>query len=574
MCDDELRTCAPNDAKMRRFRAFYQTKRRFCLPFAILLAALCATAFLGCGMLGVTLLSDDVALITWGREAVGPAFWKPWLGNRLTGDADSPPYYRPLTLLSHGCDALLWGWAPAGHRLTNLILHFGNVLLVAALVRAVWPRWPRTLAFWAALLFALHPVHESALWWIACRMELLCAFLYLASATLLAKHFDKPGKGLLSLSLLAGILAFTAKEMAYTLPCIWFALALFKLRAPSLRRRLRTAVLYALPMGFVAAGFMALRLTRMSAESTLFALDVTPEHVLTVIRLATRYLLFPFHLSLRELLREHPWGALLAFAVVAAACWSLRRRAYAVPVAAGAAWIVVTAALLLRTMSPWTLYLPSAGFCLALAGFAPVGFSRRECIPAFVMLSLLSAYVLQLETRKEVWWEADRVTRTCIDDFSRAVLTEERGDPVLLCAPGAVADIPTLLHYFGMRMRLETGRQDLDPQVLTFVMLPAGSEHAEINIEKIDARVWRVRPADPATTFLFPQKGYEFQQYPANTAIEMPWGLLALRGANIAGEPTALDIQVSPEACDAWQGRKWYTFDGKHLVALPAPMAP
>ncbi|HPK00773.1 MAG TPA: hypothetical protein PKW60_14900, partial [Candidatus Hydrogenedentes bacterium] len=340
------------------------------------------------------------------------------------------------------------------------------------------------------------------------------------------------------------------------------------------RIRLRMAALYALPMAFVAAGFMALRLMRMSAESTLFALDVTPGHALTVIRLATRYLLFPFHLSLRELVREHPWGALAAFAVAAGACWSLRRRAYAMPVAAGAAWTVVTAALLLRTMSPWTLYLPSAGFCLALAGFAPAGCSRRECVPAAVMITLLFAYTLQLEARKEAWWEADRVTRTCIDDFRHAVLDEERGDPILVCAPGAVADIPTLLHYFDMRMRLETGRQDLDPLVLAFVMLPAEPQNTEILVKKEDAGMWRVQPADPGTTFLFPQKGYEFQQYPANTAIKMPWGKATLRGANIAGEPTGLDIQVAPEAYVAWQGRKWYTFDGKHLVALPAQIAP
>ncbi len=539
------------------------------MPVVVVLAAVCATVFLGHGVLGVAFLSDDVALVTWGREAVGPAFWKPWLGNRLTGEAGSPPYYRPLTLLSHGCDAALWGWTPSGHRLTNLMLHLGNTLLVFALVRVALPDRPGTLAFWTALLFALHPVHETAVWWISCRMELLCAFFYLASVTLFGLFMKKRGAWLLLLSVSAGVLAFTAKEMAYTLPCAWFGLALLKTDAASLRARFRTALVCALPMASVAAGFMALRLTRMPAENTLFALDVTPGHVLMVIRLAARYLVFPFHLSLRALVREYPWGVLIVLAVLAGLFWSLRRRICSLPVAAGMAWTVITALVLIRTMSPWTLYLPSVGFCLALAGFAPAGLARREWTAALVMLAVLLAYTVQLEARKTAWKETDRVTRAFIDEFRHAVAEEGLCGPVVLCAPGAVADVPALLHYFEMRMRLETGRQDLEPEVLAFVMLPVEPARRGIAIEKADAASWRVTPADPATTFLFPHKGYEFQQYPSNTAIETPWGGVTLRGANVAGELTALEVRPNPAALAAWQGRTWYTFDGEHLVVLP-----
>ena len=90
-------------------------------------AGFCSTVYLGTGMLGVTFLSDDIGLITWGKQATGPGFWKPWTGNRLTGEAGSPRYFRPLTLLSHGLDAALWGWTPSGHQLTNLILPFLKV---------------------------------------------------------------------------------------------------------------------------------------------------------------------------------------------------------------------------------------------------------------------------------------------------------------------------------------------------------------------------------------------------------------------------------------------------------------
>jgi len=548
--------------------------RRHRVALLAVLATVCVTVFLGAGTIGVTFLSDDVALITWGREAIGPGFWRPWLGNQLTGEAGSPPYYRPLTLVSHGVDAALWGWTPAGHRLTSLILHFLDTLLVFALVRVVLPDRPKMLAFWTAVLFAIHPVHETALWWISCRMELLCAFFYL-TCVILFGVFMKERKGwFLFLSTLAGVLALTAKEMAYTLPCICFALALLKAGPRPPAARFRTAFLCALPMAIVAAGFMALRLTRMPVGNTLFALDVTPRHVLAVIRLTARYLAFPFHLSLRQLLRELPMAVLAAFAALAGLLWPVRRRLFSLPVALGTAWTLTTAILLVRTMSPWTLYLPSAGFCLALAAFAPMTLRPREWTAAVLTLLVLAAYTLQLETRKDAWRETDRVTRAFIEEFKAVTAEEGARKPVIVCAPGAVADIPALLHYFEMRMRLETGLRDLDPTALTFVMLPADHNRQAITFKKTSDTGWLVKPGDPETTFLFPHRGYEFQQYQSGTLVKEPWGTLRLRGANVPGESAALEVQLTPSVAKEWKNREWYGFNGKKLIAFPAITMP
>lgn len=547
-------------------------RHRFSVLAVIALS--CSTVYLGTGMLGVTFLSDDIGLITWGKQATGPGFWKPWTGNRLTGEAGSPRYFRPLTLLSHGLDAALWGWTPSGHRLTNLILHFLNSLLVFALVRALLPEKRPVLAFWTALSFALHPVHETAVWWIACRMELLCAFFYLMCLLLFEEFLKKRKRVWLCASVLSAALALASKEMAYTLPVTCFGLGLLKAHGASPFRRLGTAAVRAFPVGLVATGFLLLRLTEMPVGATLFALEVTPAHAVTVVRLAIRYLAFPFHVSLRQTWNEHPFILLTGLLALTGLLWPLRRRVFSWPVALGIAWIASTAILLMRTMSPWSLYLPSAGFCLVLSAIAEPGTKWREWSAAALTLGVLTAYMVQWDARKDTWQEVDNVTRSFINDVRAIAIDEGVNDPVIVCAPGAVGTIPTLLHYFDMRMRHETGQKDFNATVLTFVMVPAEPEVRSIRMEQSADLSWLVTPAEASTTFLFPEKDYEFQQYPSGTSIEAPWGLLTLRGANTTEESTALEVRLTHDAVSQWRTRKWYGFDGRRLVALAPDARP
>ncbi|MCZ6770265.1 MAG: hypothetical protein O7D93_13570, partial [Acidobacteria bacterium] len=63
-------------------------------------------------------------------------------------------FWHPLTWLSHMLDYQLFGLNPAGHHLTNLLLHLANVLLLFGVLHQM------TGAVWrsalVAALFALH----------------------------------------------------------------------------------------------------------------------------------------------------------------------------------------------------------------------------------------------------------------------------------------------------------------------------------------------------------------------------------------------------------------------------------
>ena len=145
-------------------------------------------------------------------------------------------HYRPVQNLSFIVDYFLWDTNTFGFHCTNLLLHGGSAvalyfLLLRLLRSALKPDCPGEkssflsgLAFFGALLWAVHPVHSAAIDYISGRADSL-AFLFAASAWVLVfrARDHKPGaiRHLLFLSAaLLGLLALCSRETA----CIWFLL--------------------------------------------------------------------------------------------------------------------------------------------------------------------------------------------------------------------------------------------------------------------------------------------------------------------------------------------------------------
>ena len=113
----------------------------------------------------------------------------PWLRNAsissmftrnvwgFIGPRGASNYYRPLMhLVNLGCYRL-FRFHPWGYHLLSLLVHAGCTLLVLLIARKIG--FSETIAFWGALLFALHPIHTEAVAWIAANTELIYTFLVL-----------------------------------------------------------------------------------------------------------------------------------------------------------------------------------------------------------------------------------------------------------------------------------------------------------------------------------------------------------------------------------------------------------
>jgi hypothetical protein len=147
-------------------------------------------------------------------------------------------HYRPLQNLSFMADYFFWNNNTFGFHLTNLLLHAGSAVMLYFLVKRLLrvareTEWLRSksnfisdLAFFIALIWAVHPVHSAAVDYISGRADSL-AFLFASSGwylTFRAREM-KPGgaRYLLFLSAaLLGLLALCSRETAG----LWFALFL------------------------------------------------------------------------------------------------------------------------------------------------------------------------------------------------------------------------------------------------------------------------------------------------------------------------------------------------------------
>lgn len=100
------------------------------------------------------------------------------------------PQYYPLVLSSFWIEHRLWGLAPTGFHLTNVLLHAVNVVLLWVLLR----RLGVPGAWLAAAVFAAHPVHVESVAWITERKNVLSGLFYLA-AFLAYLEFCMPADG-------------------------------------------------------------------------------------------------------------------------------------------------------------------------------------------------------------------------------------------------------------------------------------------------------------------------------------------------------------------------------------------
>ena len=118
-----------------------------------------------------------------GRYGLTPA--NPSLQKGTLGEA----HYWPILYTTFWLEHRIWGFAPAGYHVVNILLHFANTaLLWRLLLRLGVPG-----AWFAAALFAVHPVHTESVAWIIARKDLLSGTVLPMGGTRVAELHRKSG---------------------------------------------------------------------------------------------------------------------------------------------------------------------------------------------------------------------------------------------------------------------------------------------------------------------------------------------------------------------------------------------
>lgn len=362
-------------------------------------------------------------------DLLTPNIW----GFARAGVREHINYYRPLQMVTYRLTADVFGLDASAFHAVNLAFHVIAVLLAFALFYRLTGRLG--LAFAAAALFAVHPIHAEAVDWIAALPDIGCTAFLLLAFLLFVPGRDQASQPLPAkprrvrvLFLVVSFVAFAAallwKETAIVFPLAVMAYV-FCLSEDAAPRRIGSALKLSLPywcilglyflLRFRVLGFIVIRqrnwiLTRF--EFALTALSLILQYcwkLLVPVGLNAYYLFVPV-----RTLRDPRAIAAILFLILAAGAilYGLRR---APLVSFAALWVFVALIPVLNVyavgrnvFSERYLYLPSVGFCLLIVLMAVrVGRSLperfRSPAAAVVLGAVLLLFAALTFARNSVW---------------------------------------------------------------------------------------------------------------------------------------------------------------------------
>ncbi len=172
-------------------------------------------------------------------------------------------YWRPTFTAWHILNYRLFGVAPFGWHLLNVLLHAGVTLLAFLFLRKL--EFTAAIAFAIALIFAVHPVHVESVAWVSGSPDLLFSLALLGSLWFADTYAGSRSTKHLALAALLYALALGAKEIGIIcLPLYYFVLARHE---PDKKKPLD----YKMPLlllAAIAAGWFLLRMNILGGLSS------------------------------------------------------------------------------------------------------------------------------------------------------------------------------------------------------------------------------------------------------------------------------------------------------------------
>ena len=465
------------------------------LPYALLLLSVCA-AFWRAPFLDYVYY-DDKQYIS-GNPMVADG-----LGLRPLKEAFTSTYasnWHPLTWISHQLDVSLFGLAPAGHHVVNVLLHLCTTLLLYVFLRCATRErftsfWP---AFFAAAFFAVHPLRVESVAWLAERKDVLSSLFWVAAMLfhlLYARSSRLPYYAATCGAMAFGLLA---KPMLVTLPLALLILDYWPLgrmpgapagaAPPASWRRL---FLEKLPLLLMAGA--SSWITMIAQQTAMGSWEELPLsiRIANALQSYVRYVgkmvwpgdLIPYYPHAGHTIS---WSvsALCGTALLGAcaAAWVWRKRA---PwFAAGWSWYLLTLVPVIgvvqvggQAMADRYTYIPSIGIAAALCfGIAALLRGRARASKIGVILGLCLILALGAATQRLTWyWRGPKAL------FSRsvAIAPSDLAHNNLANAYAMEGNLPMALHHFYKGMQLNPINH-ISPYNAGHILLQMGQPHEAI----------------------------------------------------------------------------------------------
>ena len=263
-----------------------------------------------------------------GAEAVREwsGLWRIWLS---PAEIENESHYWPLVYTTFWLEHKLWGFAPIGYHVVNVLLHLANTFLLWHLMR----RLTVPGAWLVAAVFAVHPLHVESVAWVMERKDVLSALFYLAAVLVWLRFVEEPRLGRYLLALALFVLGLLAKSIVITLPMALLIWHWWKKGRVTWNDLFRLTPFFLVGLG-IAVADVSYTLSRSVRDPTLFDYSLL-ERVLIAARALWFYvgkLLWPVDLAVIyprweiDVADPLAWGYVIAACAVAALLWLARHR--------------------------------------------------------------------------------------------------------------------------------------------------------------------------------------------------------------------------------------------------------
>jgi tetratricopeptide (TPR) repeat protein len=393
--------------------------------------------------------------------------------------------YVPLVVLSFAVEVHFFGLDPFVIHFTSLFIHLMTTIMIFSVVK----RWKFSdeAAFFAALLFGIHPLHVEAVAWTSARKDILSSF-FLFSSMLSYYRFEKDeGHHRLQygLSLLFFLAAICSKATVMFLPFFFMAESL--ITGTSFKRTVRNMVPFILISLFFSglvifslddAGGLSFGKKFSFIESLVIAgYDIIFYLSKTVVPVGLSSV-YPFPVNTNgELAAEIYLGA-GAFILISALSVFYRRTIsqYAVPLAFFFCALLPTLQLISfgsMIAADRFMYVPILGLLTVMASLFQRVFENRryhQLFPFIIFGGIAAAYGLVTSQRVPVWRDSETLWTDAIKNypefpisyFSRGqyYFTLQKFDKAFSDFNTAVELAPNYPHALNMRGYLSAIRGD------------------------------------------------------------------------------------------------------------------
>jgi len=156
---------------------------------------------------GGILFDDDAHITRLGLRSLA-GLWRIWI------DVGATPQYYPVVHSVFWVEHVLWGDTTLGYHLVSILLHGCSAVLVALILR----RLKIPGAWFAAALFAFHPVQVESVAWITELKNTLSTFLYLSAFRVYLAFDERRDPGTYAGAIVLFVLGLLSKSVIASLP--------------------------------------------------------------------------------------------------------------------------------------------------------------------------------------------------------------------------------------------------------------------------------------------------------------------------------------------------------------------